>query len=127
MKDIIERVAPLDAESRAYIIERFKSYEIEIGHLKAQYDKLSERLPPAGKAQYSIIARAKREIRVALCRYERCSVFFNRFKGRFTVLTQDARINREQLSKNSIFVCVYSSESPTCDIEEDLYQTLIEL
>jgi len=120
LKEMLEHI---DAATRSEIIKRCANYEREIKHLKEQYRQLNEVRPAKQNSTVnSILSRARSDIKDAIKRKGRCTVFYSDTLKRFKVTTQDARIATE--SKNSELVGVYTKGLDIQSLTEDLCEAL---
>ena len=115
MKDKLELLLHIDAPTRKEVLQWCRDYETEIAYLKRQSQLLSQN--KRGDSETRLIDYAVVNVGNAIRRAGSCSVFYD---GRFKVLTQAARIEKE----TNIFVGKYDKDFKSEYLIEDLVCTL---
>ena len=115
MKDKLELLLHIDAPTRKEVLQWCRDYEAEISYLKRQSQLLSQN--KRSDSETELINYTVDNVGTAIKRKGSCSVFYN---GRFKVLTQAARIEKE----TSIFVGKYDTDFKSEYLIEDLICTL---
>lgn len=115
MRNKIEQLTHIDAETRKEVLSWCRDYELEIQHLKRQCALIRA----SGEDDY--LRQVIFNITNTIKRYSKCSVFLNA-EGKFKVLTESVRIAKER--GESVFVCTYDASATNEDIKEDLLETL---
>ena len=115
MKDKLELLLHIDAPTRKEVLQWCRDYEAEISYLKRQSQLLSQN--KRGDSETRLIDYAVVNVGNAIRRAGSCSVFYD---GRFKVLTQAARIEKE----TNIFVGKYDKDFKSEYLIEDLVCTL---
>lgn len=115
MKDKIELLMHIDAPTRKEVLRWCREYEAEITKLKKNTEKYEDRYKQ--HREYKVLYYVVSSVIAAIKRKGRCTVFYD---GRFKVLTQDARIEKE----NSLLVGIYDEDFITAHLVEDLRCTL---